>query len=304
MRTTNPSPARRMTRRGAGSLLQVAALALLLLLAGLGGSAFAQSSQPRTVTFPSADGKTTLTGYLFAPAGRPRIAPAVILMHGRTGAYSPLAKGNYSSVTIEKRIRAWAELWAAQGYWALVVDSFGPRGFPGGLPSAGEGKTPQVATEATVRPLDAYGALKYLRSSPRVKGDRIALQGWSNGATATLAAMSREALTTEAGGGHGFRIALAFYPGCSLQPRYRDGYLPYAPVHIFIGSRDEEAPTAGCEQLTAGSHAAGGDVRLTVLPGATHDFDDPTREKQAQADSAATAESRKQAAAVLAAALR
>ena len=41
-----------------------------------------------------------------------------------------------------------------------------------------------------MRPLDAYGALAYLRTRADVVADRIGLHGWSNGASATLAAMT------------------------------------------------------------------------------------------------------------------
>jgi dienelactone hydrolase len=296
----------RMTKQAAAAgLLRAGVLALALLLGALSTSAFAQSSQPRTVTFASADGKTTLVGYLFAPAGRPKVAPAVVLMHGRTGAYSTLAKGNYSSVTLEKRIRTWAELWASQGYWALVVDSFGPRGYPQGFEAGAEASRPAAVSEAAVGPLDAYAALRYLRSSPRVRGDRIALQGWSNGGSAILVAMSRDTLPQpEIALGHGFRLALALYPGCNLQGRMRDDYQPYAPVHIFVGTRDEETPGATCEQLAAATRKAGGELAVTLLPGATHDFDQPPGEHQPSANAAATAETRKQAVSLMAAALR
>ncbi|MDR3472737.1 MAG: dienelactone hydrolase family protein [Devosia sp.] len=297
-------------RPGAGHAairLRAAIFALLFLLgAAFAGAAFAQSSQPRTITFPSADGKTTLVGYLFAPAGRPKTAPAVVLMHGRTGAYSSLARGNYSSVTLEKRIRSWAELWAQQGYWALVVDSFGPRGYPQGYNVGTAAGKPAAAGEARVWPLDAYAALRYLRSSPRVKGDRIALQGWSNGGTATLAAMSRDDLPeAETKSGHAFRIALAMYPNCTSQERLKDDYQPYAPVHIFVGARDDETSSAACVQLAAAAHQAGGEVAVTVLPGATHDFDQSAGERQQlAANVAAAVETRKQAIALLTAALR
>ena len=49
------------------SLLAALCLALLATLPAL-----AQTAQPRTVNFLSADGKTNLVGYLFAPAGRPK----------------------------------------------------------------------------------------------------------------------------------------------------------------------------------------------------------------------------------------
>jgi len=41
---------------------------------------------PERVTFPSADGRTTLAGYLFVPAHRAAgLGPAVVMMHGRAG---------------------------------------------------------------------------------------------------------------------------------------------------------------------------------------------------------------------------
>jgi dienelactone hydrolase len=279
----------------------LALLALLLLTT----MAMAQTSQPRTVQFPSADGKTMLIGYLFAPQGKPKIAPAVVLMHGRSGAYSSLAKGDYSSVTLSKRIRSWAELWSAQGYWALVVDSFGPRGYPAGFAAGTDSTRPQTVNEVMVRPLDAYGALRYLRTSPRVKADRIALQGWSNGGSAALASMAKGAPEiAEVEGGRGFRVALALYPGCGLQGHFASGYAPYAPVHIFIGTRDEEVSTTACEKLATATKAAGGDLAITVFEGATHDFDDVSRERQdVPANLVAAAETRRQAVALLAAQL-
>jgi len=281
--------------------------AFFVALALLSGSqAFAQTSQPRTVTFPSADGKTNLVGYLFAPAGRPKTAPAVVLMHGRSGAYSSLAKGNYSAVTIEKRLRLWAETWSAQGYWALIVDSFGPRGYPAGFAAGTDATRPAAVNEVTVRPLDAYGALRYLRTSPRVKPDRIALQGWSNGGSAVLASMAPDDLALIPGDHpRGFRAALALYPGCGLQGHFKgDDYVPYAPLRVFIGTHDEEVSLAACQKLTTASKAEGGDVAITVFEGATHDFDDPGRERQGSAANvAASTETRKQAIAFFATAL-
>jgi carboxymethylenebutenolidase len=276
-----------------------------VLLVVIGAShAMAQTSQPRTVSFASADGKTTLVGYLFAPAGRPKTAPAVVLMHGAAGAYAPTAKGNYSAVTLEKRIRSWAEIWAAQGYWALVVDSFGPRGYPAGMLS-GASRT-ALSPEAAIRPLDAYGALRYLRSSPRVRSDRIGLEGWANGGSAALYSMGRTGpLAGAAEPGPGFRLAIAIYPGCSLEGEPKTGYLPYAPVHIFIGSRDERVSVTSCERLAAASKTIGGQVSLTILEGATHDFDDPVKPRaDVPANAAATAVTRREAVALMAAALR
>ncbi len=47
------------------------------------------------------------------------------MMHGRAGAYSSLAHGVYDASTLSKRHTAWGQLWAQQGYAALMVDGFG-----------------------------------------------------------------------------------------------------------------------------------------------------------------------------------
>ncbi|MGN6101640.1 MAG: dienelactone hydrolase family protein [Devosia sp.] len=275
-----------------------------LLLAPWNAPVRAQTAQPRTVSFPSADGKTTLVGYLFAPDGRPRTAPAVILLHGRNGAYSARAHGNYSSVTLEKKLRSWAELWSAQGYWALIVDSYGPRGYPQGFATGGDLARVPAVSEVDVRPLDAYGALRYLKSSPRIRPDRIALQGWANGGSAALASVAPDSLAwAGADLDRGFRMAVALYPDCVLEDKYKGGYKPFAPVHILVGARDEEE--AACNALAGSSKAEGGNTALTVLAGATHDFDDPERSRaQTPANAAASAEARRLVTGYLASVLR
>jgi hypothetical protein len=50
------------------------------------------------------------------------------------GPYSSLANGVYTAATLSKRRREWGEFWAERGYIALLVDSFGPRGYPAGFP--------------------------------------------------------------------------------------------------------------------------------------------------------------------------
>jgi dipeptidyl aminopeptidase/acylaminoacyl peptidase len=50
---------------------------------------------PDRVTFASADGQTTLVGYVFKPEGpQSQRTPAVVMMHGRAGAYSSATKGH------------------------------------------------------------------------------------------------------------------------------------------------------------------------------------------------------------------
>lgn len=238
---------------------------------------------PERVSFLSADGATMLVGYLFKPKG-PHAArtSAVVMMHGRAGAYSSLASGDYSAATISRRLQQWGRIWAQQGYSALLVDGFGPRGYPAGFARFSYDQRPEALNEITVRPLDAYGALLWLRNRPDIEPDSIVLQGWSNGASATLATM---AMTNVPAIGTvtpatGFRGALAFYPACGLKGQFENGLLPYAPVRVFHGTADEEVSPKRCGKLVDKSLARGADIQIVFYPDASHGFDDPGQRRQ------------------------
>ena len=240
---------------------------------------------PEKVSFPSADGTTVLTAYLFRPeTGAAAQAPAVVMMHGRGGVYSSLANGDYNARTISRRHQEWGHVWARQGYFALMVDGFGPRGYPKGFPRFSYDQRPKELDEVNIRPLDAYGALIWLRKQKGVAPDKIVLQGWSNGASAALAAMAvSEApglgkLTPE----NGFRASLAFYPACGLKSQFPEGLNTYAPVRLFHGTADEEVSPRRCQDLVALSRTRDADIAITLYPDAVHGFDDPGRERQSE----------------------
>lgn len=239
------------------------------------------------VTFRSMDTpRTELVGYLFRPAGpAPQAgAPAVVLMHGRGGVYSSLANGVYEASTLTRRLKFWANYWTERGYYALIVDGFGPRGYPTGFAAGTYATRPPEINEVTVRPLDAYGAMRFLRGLEGVADDRIGLMGFSNGASATLAAMADDKPGDM--GRLGFRAGIALYPGCGLQNRFRQGYKTYAPVEVFMGTADEEVSPESCQRLVERARAAGAPVELTVYEGAAHGFDDPSRSRQSVAANA------------------
>lgn len=260
---------------------------LALLMAGLCIPAStplsAQETRVQRVTFPSADGKTDLVGYLFVPQaaspGHP--VPAVVMMHGRGGVYSASAKV-HDAAHLSLRHSFWGREWARTGRIALLVDGFGPRGYPQGFPRGSYRDRPEELNEVTVRPRDAYAALAYLRSRPDVRADAIGLQGWSNGGSATLAAMDAEASgLAQPSPASGFRAALAFYPACGLKGLFAQrAFKPYAPTLMLHGSADEEVSPVRCRDLVEDSRAAGGDVTLVLYPGATHGFDSPARSRQ------------------------
>ena len=264
-------------------------LALLLAL----DAAAAQS--PDTVNFPSKDGKTQLIGYVFRPAGAGPF-PAIVMLHGRAGPYSSGAKGVYAAATLTLRHRVWGEFWAERGYLALHVDSFGPRGYPQGFPAGSYKERPAAVSEQTVRPLDAYGALEYLRGRGDVIADRIGAQGWSNGAMTLLATLADTAPgITQPNRQTGFRAALALYPGCREQEK--QSYRPYAPLLMLLASEDEEVSPAVCQRFAQQVIARGAPLEVVVYDGAQHNFDDPGSRRQAnEANRVASGDARNRAA--------
>ncbi len=258
--------------------LVLAGMVIMLGFAAI--ASLARAAQvAETVQFPSRDGKTQLIGYLFRPQG-PGPHPAVVMLHGRSGAYSSLKRGTYSAETLTLRHKMWGNFWADRGYLALHVDSFGPRGFPDGFPKHSYGERPGEVSERFVRPLDAYGALDYLRGRGDVIADRIGVQGWSNGGMTVLSTVGRHAPgLSDMNAASGFRAALALYPSCRTQAR-EGNYSPYAPLLILAASDDDEVSAAVCQELAAEARARGAAVEFALYEGAHHAYDDPGKRKQ------------------------
>lgn len=257
------------------------ATAHTVLLAWSVLAAVAAAAPPETVSFPSADKKTELVGYLFKPeTSAPR--PAIVMLHGRSGVYSSLRRGTYTAESLSGRHRMWGEFWASRGYVALLVDSFGARGYPEGFPKHSYKDRPAEVSERYVRPLDAYGALAYLRARHDVIAERIGVHGWSNGGMTLLSALAADAPGLEqAAPARGFRAALAQYPSCRTQMQ-QDGYKPYAPLLILAASDDDEVSPQVCERFAEALRARGEAVEFVLYEGAQHSYDDPGKTKQSR----------------------
>ncbi len=287
-------------------LVRAAAFAALSALVALPCAArprvgpSANDSDASTAYFPSGDGQTELVGYVFKPSGRGPF-PAIVMLHGRAGPYSANVNGSCTFVrrgersacnadTQSMRAKMWGAYWAGQGVLAIHVDSFGPRGRGHGFGRNTHGDVDRDAVnEMTVRPLDAEGALDYLQQRGDVKADRIAVQGWSNGASTALNVMFRQVTRTIRS--PGFRQALVFYPGCGSKAILSTkSYEAGAPTTVFLAGDDEEVNPENCRKaLTAaraGLNGAKGAVEVVWYDGATHDFDDPGKSRQAGAANA------------------
>jgi dienelactone hydrolase len=257
-----------------------------LLLVALVMPRAASAETPATVYFASADGRTEIVGYLFRPAGRGPF-PAIVMLHGRAGPYSANVNNDCTRVarstaspcnatTLAKRHVMWGEYWAQRGIIALLADSFGPRGKAHGFGRFTHGDPDRDAVnEKTVRPLDAEGALAWLRTRNDVVTGSIFLQGWSNGGSTALNGIYRQGMQTT-----GFRGALAFYPGCGKEALLGPTISTAVPVTMFLGADDEEVSPDICRQVAERSRNAGSPVDIVWYNGATHGFDDPGENRQ------------------------
>ena len=281
-------------------------ITVLLTLAML--PAAAAFGAPDTVFFPSADGATEIVAYLFRPQ-TPGPHPTVVMLHGRGGPYSSnVNKGctlvsraspsPCNATTLSKRHMMWGAYWAEHGYIALLPDSYGPRGKAHGFDRFTHDDPERAdVNEMTVRPLDAEGALSWLRSRNDVIGSRIFLQGWSNGGSTALNVMQRQGKTAS-----GYRAALAFYPGCGPKALLAQTLVTASPIMMFLGLDDEEVSPQRCQDVARRSVAAGGKIDLTLYPGATHGFDDPgSRRQSVPGNAAALADAMNRAIAIVAA---
>lgn len=265
-------------------------VSILIGLAATLPSVAAALAAPQTVYFRSGDGRTALTGYLFQPS-KAGPWPAIVMLHGRGGPYSSNVNEDCTFVgagtaspcnanTLSKRHAMWGEYWSARGYLALLPDSFGPRGKAYGFGRFTHGDPDRAdVNETDVRPLDAEGALAFLRGRRDVVAGQIYLQGWSNGGSTALNVMIRQG--SQQGNQAGYRGALVFYPGCGQTALLASTISTTTPIAMFLGADDEEVSPALCQRVADRSRQAGSPIDVTVYPGATHDFDEPSASRQA-----------------------
>ncbi|MBI4634810.1 MAG: dienelactone hydrolase family protein [Candidatus Rokubacteria bacterium] len=230
-------------------MLRQAALGLLAAVLGAGCA-------PGLVHFPNATPGTPLTvrGWEEKPDG-PGPFPAVVLLHGCHG--------------VSASTRDWARWFRAEGYVALIVDSWAPRGMTEGCSP----ESPDVPN--TERFDDAVGALRHLHAAPYVDRARVGVIGWSNGGVFSVALVNGPSLERARGRGvtlpdPGFRAAVGVSPGgcVSLAPE-----LVVRPTLVLIGDADDWTRPGPCVEMVENMKKKGADVSIVLYPGAYHYFD-------------------------------
>lgn len=211
--------------------------------------AFLQSAgvHVERVSLPSIDG-TNLDAALVLPAGT-QMAPAIVAMHGCGGPF-PTRDGQ------------WAVVLAKAGHVVLLPDSFGSRN----LGSQCSNRQRSV-TATGLRRFDAIASGRWLAARPGTPPGGVALMGWSDGGSTTLAT-ARAAADLPPGL---FLRFTAFYPGCA-NAAGGSGWSPSAPIMILMGEDDDWTPAAPCHDLASRFPRQ---IAMFAYPGAYHDFDAP-----------------------------
>ncbi len=224
---------------------------LVLLAIALAGCA---SATP--VSFPNATpgASRPIPSTEYRPGGAGPF-PAVVLFHGCEG--------------VSRSTHEWGEWFRARQYVALVVDSWGARGFTQNCTPA----TPDPPN--TERFDDAVGALGYLHARPYVDRRRIGAVGWSNGGVYSLAIVNGPSLERARRRGvvmpePGYRATVGFYPGGCASLVHEQ---VVRPVLVLMGDADDWTTPGPCQEMVTNMRRRGADVSIVLYRGAYHYFD-------------------------------
>jgi dienelactone hydrolase len=222
------------------------------------------------VSIPSS-GALPIKAWHYRPQGsllEPR--PVVVALHGCTGLYS--TSGSRKGL-LNLRHHEMGENLARQGYHAVFPDSFGSRGIES-ICSEAQRSANSVRVSIGDRRADVLAALNWVRTQPwaELKRNNIAVLGWSHGAITVLSATDASHPAVKAAG-QGFKLAIAFYPGC-IQAQ-RTGYTPNTPLTLLLGAADDWTLPGPCVAMAEDLTAKGFQIRFKLYPDAVHGFDWP-----------------------------
>jgi dienelactone hydrolase len=213
-------------------------------------------------TMSAPDFLTGKKGTPVALAGQLRLAksgaakqPLVILLHSASG---PITDG--------APFEEWPRILNGIGIATFAVDSYAGRGlvnYPG---------DPNKISFLN-RIIDAYRALDVAAKDPRIDSSRIAVMGFSQGASAALySSMARFQKMYGSPDLH-FIGHISAYAVCNT--RFHDEENVTAPILMLHGTADDLTPIAPCREYAERLSKAGKSARIIEYPDAYHQFDAP-----------------------------
>ena len=217
-----------------------AVVILVLIATCITGPCYAQwpgrieilAVKSRTLTGPEflkggATGRETLLGgELRLPVGATAKFPAVVLIHGSGG--------------IGPGTDAWARVLNDAGVAAFILDTFSGRGIVSTVEN-------QDQLHSLAMMVDAYRALDVLAAHPRIRGDRVAVMGFSKGAVASVFSAT-DRFRKAYGGSNRFAAHVGLYTPCNSRFD-ADTKVSAAPIRLFHGIADDYVSIGPCRKL-------------------------------------------------------
>lgn len=248
-------------RRGRSRSFRAVPRLLAVVAAAVICAAPVSAATPEPLEIPAGEHK--LKAVLYRPEGAGPF-PAVVAMHGCGGLYN-------SSGTLRTVYRDWGQRLAAQGFAVIYPDSHGARSLGNQC-----GVRARAARLARERVADANAARLWFAEQSWTVHERISLLGWSSGGISALWTVRPQIGAPKEI--NDFRSAVAIYPGCGRLNA--TAWSSRVPTLILIGSADEVASAAVCQQMVNGARGRSARAVVHVYPGAHHDFDHPNRSLQ------------------------
>jgi uncharacterized protein len=186
--------------------------------------------------------------------------PAVVIVHGTGG--------------MDAKGPMYAQALNAAGIATLEIDLWSPRGLTGGW----NGRPKHVKETLP----DAFGALEYLASLPRIDAQHIGIMGFSWGGVVSMLTADTTYAEQMAPPNLRFAAHMPYYPICysyNRVPGYRFKDLTGAPIYILTGADDkyDNDATMCDKQVAALPVAVRAQVRVRVYPHAEHGFNNLDR---------------------------
>ena len=245
----------------------VLALAGALFISLICEHAEAQVAREAFYSIPSetASAADFLTGKKGTPvelAGQLRFAktgsakqPLVILLHSAAG---PVAEG--------APYEEWPRVLNEVSIATFAVDSYAGRGLVNIPADAGK-------ISFLTRIIDAYRALEVVAKEPRIDPSRIAVMGFSQGASAALYSSMARFQNMYGNADLQFVGHISAYGTCAT--RYRDDLDVTKPILMLHGTADDLTPIAPCREYAERLSKAGKSARIIEYPDVYHQFDTP-----------------------------
>ncbi len=224
-----------------------------LMLAFIGSQSLlspALGQSAETIEIPRTIGGQTVT-----------LKPTVHWPSG-TGPFGAVLVVNSSAGKDDPFLKATHPVMNERGIATIYLDTFTPRGIKNTIRDHS-----QVSSTAMI--LDALQILEVVRKNPKIKADKVAIQGQSKGGIAALHAATQQWHLWFGQSFRPFDASIAFAPTCELQ--FKEPEL-VSPLMSFLGEKDDTTLAAPCVALFDRMKTAGQKVQYEVVPGAIHSW--------------------------------